>query len=70
MENTSTDHLPITAEITKGKERTNKWKIIRKRSMKNFTTEEWKNTLVSKPWENLGKNRRCGGNGRIVWLIR
>ena len=55
LEESSTDHVPITIEI-EGKEGVKKKeKIIYKRCMKNFSSENWKETLAQKAWEKIGE---------------
>ena len=55
LEENSTDHLPIIAELEKGPEKKKKPRIIVKRSMKNFTQKKWIDCLAMKRWERIGE---------------
>ena len=55
LEESSTDHLPIMLEIlcnTKS-DAPKKAKFITKRSMKNFNTNSWNETLVNMNWSRM-----------------
>ena len=55
LEESSTDHLPIIAELENGPEKKKKPRIIVRRSMKNFTQKKWTECLAMKRWEIIGK---------------
>ena len=57
LENSSTDHLPIIAEIKLNiKDKTKvKNKTLIKRSMKNFTHTRWMECLSKQRWESIGE---------------
>ena len=58
-ESSATDHLPIMAEISQVGKTKDKRKVepksIVKRSMKNFSEENWKSCLLQQDWEKLGR---------------
>ena len=54
-EESSTDHVPIIAELKNERKQKQKQKTIIKRSMKNFTEQRWKECLVRKNWEKLAE---------------
>jgi hypothetical protein len=51
----STDHLPIMAEIRIKVQQEKKAETIKKRCMKNFTQQKWIECLAGKEWEDLGR---------------
>lgn len=51
----SSDHVPIIAEVKHEDKPKGKHKIIYKRSMKDFTVQKWKDCLIQKRWERLGE---------------
>ena len=55
IEKTSTDHLPIVAELKSELVQQKKFKTIKKRCMKDFTKEKWILNLAGKKWEDLGR---------------
>ena len=54
-EESSTDHVPILTVIKDKNVARRKDKTIYKRSMKDFTTNKWKECLVKKGWEKLAE---------------
>jgi hypothetical protein len=51
----STDHLPIMAEVCIRVQQEKKAETIKKRCMKNFTQQKWIECLAGKKWEDLGR---------------
>ena len=57
MDTSSTDHLPIIAEVTFRVQKAKNKTTIRKRCMKNFTQQKWNRCLAGKELEDLGKTK-------------
>jgi hypothetical protein len=55
MDASSTDHLPIIAEVNFRAQQAKNNTTIHKRCMKNFTQQKWTGCLAGKEWEDLGK---------------
>ena len=55
LENSATDHLPIVAEVTRMEGKNMRNKVVVKRSMKNFTKENWNRSLAKGEWEKIGQ---------------
>jgi hypothetical protein len=55
MDASSTDHLPIIAEVNFRVQQAKNNTTIRKRCMKNFSQQKWTGCLAGKEWEDLGK---------------
>ena len=55
MDTSSTDHLPIIAEIRIKVQQGKKAESIQKRCLKNFTQQKWLECLAGKEWEDLGR---------------
>ena len=55
LDTSSTDHLPIMAEINIKAQQAKKATTIHKRSMKNFTQQKWIECLAGQEWEDLGR---------------
>jgi len=55
MDASSTDHLPIIAEVNFRVQQAKNKTTIHKRCMKNFTHQKWTVCLAGKEWEDLGK---------------
>lgn len=54
-EESSTDHVPIIAEVKDKVKQVKENKIIFKRCMKEFTKEKWNKCLADKAWETLAE---------------
>jgi hypothetical protein len=55
MDASSTDHLPIIAEVKFRAQQAKNNTTIHKRCMKNFTQQKWTGCLAGKELEDLGK---------------
>jgi len=55
MDTSSTDHMPIIAEIRIKVQQGKKAESIQKRCMKNFTQQKCLGCLARKEWEDLGR---------------
>ena len=54
LANSSTDHVPVVAKLnTKPKGKKLFTREIRERSMKNFSMENWRDTLAKKDWNEV-----------------
>ena len=53
----SSDHVPIMAEMKDEKKPKRKYKILYKRSMRDFINQRWKDCLIQKRWEKLGETK-------------
>ncbi len=55
MDASSTDHLPIIAEVNFRAQQAKNNTTIHKRCMKTFTQQKWTGCLAGKEWEDQGK---------------
>ena len=67
--NSSTDHLPVIAEFKCSIEREIFQKKVAKRSLKNFSSSIWKETLASRDLSKIGESQDINNNNNNLFLL-
>ena len=53
LSNATSDHVPVMTSLLTNKQKQTYERKIRKRSMKNFSSEKWNKCIAEKNWKNL-----------------